>query len=276
MRFRSFLAAVVLSSSQLGATNILDFASISRSQNYTQTSAAQPANAQYQFSSQVRILNFGDFDSASMKVPGGVPIGMPVLDSFNFTYTSALTSNFALFNSNFPIGTYSFTATDSTNTNAPQTLAFAYLADSFASSIPYFTNFSALNGLDTLQDFNLNWNPMTGAAGDASFVFIDLFDAVTDEDISSVVINQAATSATLPAFSLAPNHKYTFRLTFRNEFRPIYTAGAGGFEGTGLPFLDFDSVTFATFMTTTPTPEPVTWIAVGAGLIAILGRRLRP
>ena len=116
MRFRSFLAAVVLSSTQLGATNILDFASISRSQNYTQTGAAQPANAQYQFSSQVRILNFADFDSASMKVPRGVPVGMPVLDSFNFTYTSALTSNFALFNTNFPIGTYSFTATNSPNT----------------------------------------------------------------------------------------------------------------------------------------------------------------
>ncbi len=89
MRFRSFLAAVVLSGTQLGATNILDFASISRSQNYTQIGAAQPVNAQYQSSSQVRILNFGDFNSASMKVPGGVPVGMPVLDSFNFTYTSA-------------------------------------------------------------------------------------------------------------------------------------------------------------------------------------------
>ncbi len=31
-----------------------------------------------------------------------------------------------------------------------------------------------------------------GAACDANFVFIDLFDAVTDEDISSVVINQSS------------------------------------------------------------------------------------
>jgi hypothetical protein len=236
---------------------------------YDQTSNSAPAApSSYFFSIGANEHTAGDYTSASATYPGpGSPQNLPPLGSAAFNFNSPSFSNQANLHTAYPFGLYTITATNSaTSTSA----VINYTTDLFTSSTPFVTNFSSLAGLDPTQNFAVNYNAFTPAAGSSQgFTFFTIFGAF-DAGFQS----NTTTSSLIPANTLAPNTTYEFQLDYSDRLH-------GGPDNNGnFTEQGFDVRTLGFFTTGVgAVPEPSTWAMMilgfaGVGFMAY--RRRKP
>ena len=217
----------------------------------------------------------GSFNGGTFTPAGGAANALS-LNGTVLRYGSATLPTLSAFNTAFPTGIYSYTATDSTNANpnAPQTVGVNYTGvAAFATAVPFVTNYNSLNGLNPLTAFSINWNSFTGALAN-SFVFL----TITNHATSAVVANQGFLPSNTTSYAVAggtfqANTVYDFTLVFSNRQTGAYSSGSATFA----PTLGFDFDTNGSFTTgaSAATPEPSTLVAVASGLAFLLARRRR-
>ena len=275
MRFKLLIAPLAMASATFGAS--IDFVDLYRTGVYSQTTAAQPSTATgYFLSANVFLPSAGSFNGGTFTPAGGAANALS-LNGTVLRYGSAVQPTLSAFNTVFPTGTYSYTATDSTNANpnAPQTVGVNYTGvAAFAAVVPFVTNYNSLNGLNPLTALSINWNSFTGALAN-SFVFL----TITNHATSAVVVNQGflasnTTSSAVAGGTFQANTVYDFTLVFSNRQTGTYSSGSATFA----PTLGFDVDTNGSFTTgasAAATPEPSTLLAVASGLAFLLARRRR-
>jgi hypothetical protein len=215
----------------VGNAATISFVDIYSSAFYNQTSAAAPALAGYSLSSRLYMPSAGAFTAANMTLPGGgqPPNGtngganpdMTLLNSTTFGYTSPLLSASA-FASEFPTGTYTFTATDAPD----QTVSVNRPSPNYSSAIPTITDFTSLQGLNTASPFTVTFNSFTNANSGTtcnntnptcSFIFFDVYNAAGTDVFSQGFLPSSTTSVTIPANTLLPNTSYRAELIYSNR-----------------------------------------------------------
>ncbi len=255
---------------------------------YTQTGAAQPAagSALFFFAGQINMQNPGDFSAGNVATPNGQPTNgtnnglnpdMTLLTSTVFQYESPILSASA-YNTEFPNGIYTYTATDTPN----QVVTVNQTGTAYATSIPYLTDFTGLQGLNPATPFTVTWDSFTGALGGTcagsattcSFVFFDIF---RNSDASLVFgadfQSSSSTSVTIPANTLSPLTSYSFQLIFSNRQIGSYSSGTAAFA----PEFLSDVRTLGDFRTgaATAVPEPssITLALIGLAVVLPFGRK---
>jgi hypothetical protein len=171
----------------------------------------------------------------------------------------------------YPFGHYAITA--SGGTDGPATAYINYRHDYFTSSIPYLTNFSALNGLNPAANFNVTFNSFTpNSHVSEGFTFLTITDvstgvAVVNDDF----LSPTTISALISAGTLLPDTLYDYELDFSDRLNG-YNNGSGSFTTQG-----FDLRTDGSFITG-ETPLPSTWFLMlsgiaGLGFVGLRGRK---
>jgi len=276
MRIALLLASVLISSA---FGNSISYVDLFHTQLFTQTGAAQPTTPQYYFAADVNMENPADFNAATITPFGGSVMNMTLnAGGLSFGLSSSVFSDLATFDSLYPTGMYSFTATDSTNANpdSPQTVGNAAYSDAFGTAIPFVTDYVLLSGLNTANPFVVTWNPFAGAltgGNNSGLIFFDIFNHSTGVNVfSQAFLPGTTTSATIAGMTLAPNTQYDFQLVFSNRQIGTYSFGGADFN----PLLGSDLRTSGSFTTgAAAAPEPSTFFVIGAGLAALLATRCR-
>ena len=253
----------------------IDFIDLFRNQVYLQNSAAAPTNPQVFLGARAFLANPGDFDAVTVTTPTATVLNLSLIMPTVFEYTSALAPDLATFDALYPTGTYTFDASDSTGNNpdAPQSLSVNYATDSYPTSVPYVTNYGALQGLNAGAGFNVQLNPFTGAASGQSgfsFIFFQVFNHATNALVfDQGFLPSTTTGIFIPAGTLAGASTYDYQLIYSNRIITSYSAGGANFS----PQFGFDERAAGSFSTAAAVPEPASFALAGAGLAALLVRR---
>lgn len=268
---RLAIAALLLTCSLSAAT--LDTAELYWSKYYIQAGPAQPVTPDVSiFEAYLYLQSDGDFDDANLTLPGGSMFAMSMYFPAEFEHYVEEADE-SVFNSTYGAGTYSFGATDSTGSNpdAPASLTVDYL-NGFATSVPYLTNYSALQGVNAGLPVEVTWNPFTGAIDDpcgCSGIFFLITRASDDAVVEFQFLPTSVTSHTIDPGWLEPGTEYKYLLVFSNETETEYASGTG----VQPALFGFDLITTGAF--TTAVPEPGTAILSGVGALLLVRRRRR-
>jgi hypothetical protein len=176
-------------------------------------------------------------------------------------------------NAAVPIGDYAYTATNSVTSDS-ETATLDYTGDAFASTIPALTapTWSALNGLDPSTALTVGFNTFTPGAGTTpgnGFVFFSISNPAGTV-FTDGFLDPSSGSLLLPANTLLPNTTYNFELDFsdrQNDSDPV----SGVFTVIGSDLRD--DGTFTTGSIGPATPEPDTWLLLGAAFAALAALR---
>jgi hypothetical protein len=190
--------------------------------------------------------------------PGpGSPVSLPLINPTTFNFNSPAITSLATVQAAYPFGTYSITTTN-TMTIASTTGVVNYTADYFASTVPYLTNYGALNGLSPAAACTFNFPAFTpNPSVTEGFTFLTIYDATTGLVVTGDEFQPpSTTSFTIPANTLAPSHTYDFELDFSERLN-------GPLIGNALTAQGFDLRTDGSF-TTAPAPS------IGFGLPVFL------
>jgi hypothetical protein len=230
---------------------------------YDQTSGAAPTSPAASFLNlEAYMANPTDFTSVTVSYPGpGSPASLPLEKPTEFGNGVSFTSPAAM-NAAYPMGTYTFTASNGTTSEAA---SLDYTADAFTSNIPALTaaTYNALQGMNSSNPFAFNLtsftpNPLTTYG----VTFLTVFN--TPFQFSGP---PGSTTATMLANTLMPGTTYEYELDFSDRVNGIDPLN-------GVPTtIGFDVRTDGFF--TTATPEPGGFVALGIMLagMAVLSRR---
>lgn len=235
---------------------------------FTQAGPVPPVSPDgYFFAARIFAGSVFDRASASVQLPNATSYALnpAPADASVYQFASGLYANQVALSAAFPAGTYTYTLEHPDLPNTPQTGVLDLpAADLYAGSVPFFSNYSAMQGLNSAQAFNFSWNPFVpnGAAGSVSETFLRLSatggGASWDFNVSGE--NYVLAGATLVAATT-----YTATLYFSTR---SYLAGAGFDDGNGpgaTSLLGFDRATSVSF--TTAVPEPSAWALLLMGLV---------
>lgn len=205
------------------------------------------------------MANPGDFTSVTVTYPGpDSPASLPLENPTEFGEGPAFATQAAM-DAAFPVGTYSFEADPGT-----VTASLNYTTDAYTADIPALdaATFAALPGMNASQPFTFNFNSFTPNPNATNAeTFLTVFGTSFNTGLSL-----SATSAVMPANTLAPGTSYTYELDFTDRI-------VG--NSNGVPTLiGFDVRTDGTF-TTASTPEPSFVFPVGILLLAAALWRVR-
>lgn len=268
----------------------ISFVDLYFNQVYNQTTAAQPAAnpAYYYVGGRLYMENAGQFTAGNLTLPGGVqPTNgtnnganpdMALVNPTTFLYeTPGLTQS--EYTAEFPAGTYTYTGTDTPD----QSVAVNYSGTaSYTTTVPYFTNFTGLQGMNAGVPFTIMFNPFAGASPGTcngnndgtqtcAFVFLDIFEQGSGNDVfSQAFLPSSTTAVTIPANTLLPNTQYAVYVDFSNRALMTYASGSADFPAE----FGFDTHTNASF-TTAAVPEPSTAMLTVAGLMLAIALRRR-
>lgn len=166
--------------------------------------------------------NPGDFDGGYQTNPDGTVYGFNtsgLLDCCGHLGRSYQTGYLspAAQQANFPIGTYTLTATNSAESSS-NSVTIAYPGDIYTSDVPALTgaSYNALQNADPNADMTLSFNSFTpNPAADFGQDFL----TITDLNTAMTVLNDAgfspdSTSVLLPAGTLKAGHHYSYELIF--------------------------------------------------------------
>ncbi|MDR3698432.1 MAG: PEP-CTERM sorting domain-containing protein [Candidatus Sulfopaludibacter sp.] len=211
------------------------------------------------------------YTSVSMTFPGALsPISsFSQLSSTDYHYQTGLYSTLAAMNTDFPTGTYTFTA------NNGDAASYNYTAADYTASLPYLTgtNYTDLQGMNSSLPFNFTFSPFVpGSTATDAFIFFTIFDVTLGKSVYNAgFLPATATSASVPGGTLKPGDLFSYELDYSD--RDILTTGFSG--GDFAPQLGFDVRTDGTF-TAAPAaaiPEPSTAALLGLGLLVAVFRR---
>jgi hypothetical protein len=228
------------------------------------TSGYAPTPSGSFFSADLFSVGANDYNTVSMTFPGpSSPLNIPKVDPLTFHFQTASLANQAAMDAAFPMGTYSFTAS---NGGTTATATASYTADDYARSLPFLTgtNFSDLQGMNSTRPFTFQFSPfVTGPLASSSFIFLTIFDFTTGTFVFNAgFLPPTTTSVVLAANTLAPNHRFGYELDFSN--RDLVTGIGARFA----PQLGFDVRTTGTFQS---VPEPSSLCLVGIGGLIVAG-----
>jgi len=202
------------------------------------------------------------FDGATLDIPGQGSVALTNFGGGLLQFSSVGASD-------FPTGTYTFHATDSTNSANNENVSVDDSVESFPSAIPALTpgSFNALAAFDPTQDFLFSFNTFVGGAApfDGGLIFFEILDL---GDLSRPFIQGVQPNVgqvTLPGGTLQTGRNYEWVLFFQNA---LVTANTQ---------LETDTRTRGFFSTAaTTTPEPDSLLLAAAGIAGLWGmRRLR-
>jgi hypothetical protein len=147
---------------------------------YEQTSSSVPTTPAFYFFSIGATQTAGDFNSASAAYPGpGSPVSLPFINPTTFKFNSPAITPLTALHAAYPFATYSITTTN-TVTSASTTGVINYTADNFTSTVPYLTNYTALNGLNPAAAFTFSLPASAPNLGvTEGFTFFTIYDATT-------------------------------------------------------------------------------------------------
>jgi hypothetical protein len=223
----------------------------------------------YFFNLGLTSVSPGDYSSVSVTYPGpGSPLNIPQVDASDFNYGSSLYGTYAAMQSDFPNGSYLFTAE-----TAGDTETIAYAGDSFASQTPELTaaTFNGLNGMNPNSAFNLAYNGFTVNqslnGNEYGYSFFTIYNSGGNAVFTFGFESPSFTGGILPAGTLLPGQTYSWELDFSDRYN-------GTDPATSLPYLIGSDVrTDGSFTTGLATPEPAALGLVGVGLVLLLIRR---
>jgi hypothetical protein len=241
--------------------------------SYNQTSNSAPTTpAGYFFDIGLFFATAGDYTTGTSTYPGpGSPQSLPAAGSTEFNYSSPSYTTMAALHAAYPFGLY--TITGSGGSAGTATAYIDYRHDYFTNTIPYVTNFSALNGLNPAANFTVEFNSFTpNSHVTEGFTFLTITDvstgvAVVNDDF----LTPTTMSALISAGTLLPDTLYDYELDFSDRLNG-YNYGSGSFTTQG-----FDLRTDGSF-TTGETPLPSTWFLMlsgiaGLGFVGFRGRK---
>jgi hypothetical protein len=239
---------------------------------YNQNSNSAPsAPAGYFFNMGVFFTDPTSYTNGSVTYPGpGTPQTLPApAGSTQFNYSSSTYSTNSALHIDYPFGTYTFTANGGSAGSA--TAVVPYAQDYFTSTVPYVTNFSSLNGLNTAANFTVNYNSFVpnSSVPDPSYfadnyTFFTIYDVSTGMPIfSDNFLDPSTTSSTILANTLLPGTDYVYELDFSNRLDG-YDSDDGTFTSQG-----FDLRTDGSFTTGSATPLPPAWPLMMSGIAGL-------
>jgi hypothetical protein len=281
----AYLGALILAAANAPAAVISNIYQIN-TVYYTQTSALQPdpSSAKYQLEGVLVMQNAGDFTAANLVLPGGLQptnginngvnpdMIIPPISPIEFYYSSPPISQ-AAYTAEFLNGIYTYTATGSPS----QTVTIDQTAPPFATSIPFITDFTSLQGMNSANPLTVTWDSFGGALSGnclptCSFVSLDFFHNALSV-FSTGSLSSSTTSANIPANTFAPNTAYDFRLTFENWQSSSTVTGSTASPPKFLTYaLDSGTITTAP---ATAVPEPSSLLLSVLGLLILAAYRLR-
>lgn len=234
--------------------------------SYSQTSNSAPTMpVGYFFSLGATFGTAGDYNSATATYPGtGSPQTLPALGTTEFNYNSTGYGSSTALQAAYPFGTYTITATGSAGTS---TSNIPYAANLFANAIPYLTNFSSLNGLNSGQSFTVDYDSFTPNSGASQgFTFFTVYNATSGNVVySDEFQNPSSTSAVIPANTLTSGTAYDYEIDFSDRLN--------GYDALNSTYTEqgFDLRTDGSFTTaiTTAVPEPSTWALLLLGFAGV-------
>lgn len=121
-------------------------------------------------------------------------------------------TNLATYEAMFGPGSYSFTIQAPTSN---QTVAVNYPTSLTQPSAPHLTNLVAAQAINSLQAFQLGWEPMVGGSA-ADCIYLEIYGGAfaTPGLGVSGALNGTASSVVIPAGTLLPGRTYQGALTF--------------------------------------------------------------
>jgi hypothetical protein len=237
---------------------------------FSQTSGTTVSPSGAFFSARAFLSSSTYYDGGALAYPGpGSPQSLsPDPAAGYLIYQTGLYATQAEMDADFPAGTYTIQATDSTNTNAPQTISQSYTGEAFSQTTPTLTSptYNALQGMNPATDFDAAFNSfLTNPADNNNFVFVNIYDSGGNAVFSDSFLTSSTTSVDIPANTLNPDAAYTFELIFssRSDVSSDPTLEQG-----------FDYRTEASFDTGN-VPEPASLGLAGAALFVLGRRRIR-
>jgi len=218
----------------------------------------------YLFTSVLFEQNATDFTGASLGYPGpGSPASFgPWGPNEAFFQSSA--SSLATFQNNFPFGTYTATATNTT-TMSSQSASINYTAN-YIPVIPALTGttYNQLQGVNPSVAFDATFNsfvPNPNTPG--ALIELNFFNQTTGALTAGFDPSIGSTSFIIPANTLAPDTSYTFALLFDN-----YIQATSGTVPTQLSFI---GSTFGSFTTGPANVAPAPSIEHGLPVLLAVG-----
>jgi MYXO-CTERM domain-containing protein len=220
--------------------------------------------------------NPGSYTNGSVAYPGpGSPQTLPApAGSTQFDYSSTTYATTSALQTAYPFGTYTVSAGGGSEPSA--TAVIPYAQDYFTSTIPYVTNFSSLNGLNTTVNFTFNYNSFLPnsscpAACDSAYglTFFTIYDFNTGLPVfSDNFLDPSTTSSLILAGTLLPGTDYVYELDFSNRLEGY------DFNNSTFTTQGFDLRTDGSF-TTAETPLPPAWPLMMSGLAGLVFVRRR-
>lgn len=264
-------ALVVLGYSAAIASANVTFYDMFKTGGYTQTSDAQPVNADgYFYAARIITDTPGDATSGTLTLPNNSTQTLSPVSPTVVQFASNTYATLADLDADFPTGAYGYSI--DSGTLAGQTASLSEPANDFADAVPYLTNggYSALQNVNASSSVALTWNTF-GHSGNANLelVFFDVFDSTTNQFVYS---NSGAegvyTGDTISAGILTAGHTYAYDLYFSSR----YEFGGQGFGGATSDN-GFDLATTGTF---TAVPEPASVLVLVGGLALLRRRKGKP
>ena len=240
---------------------------------YKQNSDSAPsAPAGYFFNMGVYFTDPASYANGSVTYPGlGSPQTLPAPAGSNqYNYTSGTYATNSALHTDYPFGTYTVSAGGGSAGSA--TAVIPYAKDYFTSTVPYVTNFSSLNGLNTAANFTVNYNsfvPNSSVPDPSyfadSYTFFTIYDFITGAAVfSDNFLNPSTTSSLILAGTLLPGTDYVYELDFSNRL--------DGYDFVNSTFTTqgFDLRTDGSFTTGAETPLPPAWPLMMSGLAGLV------
>ena len=225
------------------------------------------------FSARAFLDSSSDFKGGTLTWPGAMspqPLALQPDPVFPLLGYSVGDLSLADLNTQFPFGTYTFTAPFSGGAPS-QTESLDYTASADAGSIPILdtSTFTGLQGLKASSGFEFDFNTFEpGSNPDATgLVFLNVLDSSDNTVFSTNGLDPSTTTSIfMPGDTLAAGQDYTFDLIFDNR---ISGTNSDGLATT----LFFDSHTDGAFSTAVPEPATWTMMILGFGGLGLTLRR---